>query len=373
MEDTHFAPAEKTDNKELTAEIEIVNNNPVVSGLLHSISGLIAVIDEHRQIIAVNDSFLKVLGIDDAATVLGLRPGEALQCVHSEDAPAGCGTTRFCSTCGAAVAIVSSFGHGKPEERMCSLAAKRGDQQVNIMLLVRSYPMTIEDNKFLLLFLQDISQQQQRAALERTFFHDINNLIHVLIGASELLVETTPSKLANNIHMTATRLQKEVAIQRCLTQSESGSYLPVRRNITPDQVIAELQTFFACHPDAINKDIEFLNHHPHVSFCTDLSLVLRVLCNMVINALEATAENGRVRFWIEHDENKLTFCVWNAAYIPEDIAIRVFQRNFSTKEQAGRGIGTFSMKLFGEDILGGNVSFTTLQEEGTTFRFALPL
>ena len=51
---------------------------------------------------------------------------------------------------------------------------------------------------------------------------------------------------------------------------------------------------------------------------------------------------------------------------------RIFQRNFSTKEQDGRGIGTFSMKLFGEKILGGQVSFTTSKTGGTTFKFAYP-
>ena len=68
-----------------------------------------------------------------------------------------------------------------------------------------------------------------------------------------------------------------------------------------------------------------------------------------------------------------SFCVWNAGEIPADIAKRVFQRNFSTKAQAGRGIGTFSMKLFGEKYLGGRVDFTTSSSDGTVFRFILPL
>jgi sensor histidine kinase regulating citrate/malate metabolism len=54
--------------------------------------------------------------------------------------------------------------------------------------------------------------------------------------------------------------------------------------------------------------------------------------------------------------------------LPE-IANRIFQRNFSTKAQAGRGVGTYSMKLFGEKILGGKVSFTSSREDGTVFKF----
>jgi sensor histidine kinase regulating citrate/malate metabolism len=55
--------------------------------------------------------------------------------------------------------------------------------------------------------------------------------------------------------------------------------------------------------------------------------------------------------------------------VPE-ISNRLFQRNFSTKSEAGRGIGTYSMKLFGEKVLGGKVSFTSSEEDGTLFKFS---
>ncbi len=66
-----------------------------------------------------------MLGIDDLAKALGLRPGEALQCIHADDEPSGCGTTKFCSTCGAAIAIVSSLKHNKSVERICALSSNR--------------------------------------------------------------------------------------------------------------------------------------------------------------------------------------------------------------------------------------------------------
>lgn len=371
--ETYFAPDERATENELVAEIEIVSKNPVVSGLLHSISGLLAVLDEHRQIIAFNDSFLQILGIDDPAKSLGLRPGEALQCIHAHEDPAGCGTTKFCSTCGAAIAIVTSLEQDKPVERMCALSANRGGKDIDIALLVRSHPIKVGKNRFLLLFLQDITEQQQRAALERTFFHDVNNMLSILVGASELLVESNPSKLAKNIHQASLRLHKEIAIQRCLSQSEISSYQPMRHEITTKQTLAELQSFFANHPVAFKKKIEFQEIYPDVSFNTDISLLSRVLCNMIINALEATEENGGVKIWIEHEDNLLSFSVWNAQEIPQEIANRIFQRNFSTKGQHGRGVGTFSMKLFGERILGGKVNFRTSREEGTVFNFLLPL
>jgi signal transduction histidine kinase len=366
---TYFAPAERVNESEIIVEIEFVNQNPVVTGLLQSISGLLAVLDEHRQVVALNDSFLQMLGIDDPAKALGLRPGEALRCIHAHDEPSGCGTTKFCSTCGAAIAIVSSLAQNKPVEKICALTALRGDKKVDIALLVKAHPIEINKKRFLLLFLQDISQQQQRAALERTFFHDVNNMLNVLLGASELLVREEPSELAKAIHRTSLRLIKEVAIQRCLSQNESCDYQPSWVAVTTGQIFKELHSFFANHTSAREKNIHISQYDLDISIKTDISLLLRVLCNMIINALEATAHNGVVKVWLEHDGDALSFYVWNAQEIPREVAMRIFQRNFSTKKQAGRGIGTYSMKLLGEKILGGQVSFTTSPKEGTIFKF----
>lgn len=95
--------------------------------------------------------------------------------------------------------------------------------------------------------------------------------------------------------------------------------------------------------------------------------------NMLINACEATVKNGEIRIWSEQQPSRIVFYVWNEQAIPEQIQGRVFQRNFSSKGGPGRGLGTYSMKFFGEKILGGEVDFTSTAEEGTIFRFAVPL
>ncbi|OKY75498.1 MAG: histidine kinase [Desulfobulbaceae bacterium DB1] len=372
--DTYFAAAKRADEKEISAEIEIVSANPVLSGLLHSISGLLAVVNEHRQIVAVNDSFLKMLGIDDAAQTLGLRPGEALQCVHASEEPGGCGTSRFCSTCGAAIAIVSSLAGEKPAERICALQANKKGWTADIALLVRAQPIKIHGKKFLLLFLQDITLQQQRAALERTFFHDVSNLLTGLVEASEMLfLDNSQSDLVRVVHRSSLRLKKEVDMQRCLMQDGDCTYLPYWHETDSDRIIEELRSFFANHPAATNKNLHFEEFSPVLPVKTDMSLLARILSNMIINALEATEQDGNVRVWLEKRENFLAFCVWNRETIAEDIGRRIFQRNFSTKEEAGRGVGTYSMKLFGEQILGGKVDFISSAEAGTVFKFYLPI
>lgn len=371
--DTFFATPEKLNIKELSSEIEIVSNNELMSGLLETISGLLAVLDEHRQVVAINDSFLHMLGISNPEEVLGLRLGETLNCVHAKKEPAGCGTTKYCASCGAAIAIVSSLEQNKPTEQICAIQVKKNKKLVDLVLHVKAHPVDVNNKRFLLIFLQDITEQQQRAALERTFYHDVNNMLSMLLGASELLAMKSPSKLANNIHKASIRLHKEISIQRCLSQSKSKDYKPSKNEIKIKQIFDDLKSFFENHTVSKNKTIEFQEDLPDLSIVSDLALLSRVLCNMILNALEASGVNDVVKVWFEHKKNDISFFVWNAQEISPNMQNRVFQRNYSTKGQDGRGIGTYSMKLFGEEFLGGKVSFTTSKENGTIFKFTQPI
>jgi len=100
-------------------------------------------------------------------------------------------------------------------------------------------------------------------------------------------------------------------------------------------------------------------------------LVSRILINMLLNALESTDDGGSVKFITVVDKSQIRWEVWNSASIPEDIQLRIFQKFFSTKPDNGHGLGTYSMKFFGEECLGGKVNFTSLPGEGTTFRLSL--
>ena len=59
------------------------------------------------------------------------------------------------------------------------------------------------------------------------------------------------------------------------------------------------------------------------------------------------------------------FRVNNPGVIPANIRTQIFQRSFSTKGH-GRGLGTYSMKLFGENYLNGKVYFQSNEKQGTT-------
>ncbi len=371
---SYFAPPERASNDALAAEIEFAGNNPVISGLLAAVGGLLAVLDEHRQIVALNDEFLQLLNNASPAKVLGLRPGEALRCVHAHKEPGGCGTSKFCPSCGAAIAIMSSLSLNEPTEKLCAFSTVKDDKAADAALLIRAKPIALEGRRFLLLFIQDVTKEQRRAALERTFFHDINGMLGLLAGAAELMAEESKSPLTDTVRRTSMRLAKEVAVHRCLLHDQAAVCEPTWSDVSVADVLNELRSFFAIYAAAYQKEIVFPAQAPPVVLRTDLSLLLRVLCNMITNALEASRDDSEdgVKIWLEHGEGRLVFCVWNAQEISQETAQRVFQLYFSTKDGDGRGIGSYSMKLVGEKLLRGTVSFTSSTEDGTVFRFAVP-
>jgi signal transduction histidine kinase len=137
-------------------------------------------------------------------------------------------------------------------------------------------------------------------------------------------------------------------------------------------VVEEMRHVFFFHPVSEMRRFTVKAPSDALWIRTDPSLLSRILVNMLKNAFEATDPGEEVRFSVESKNGMVSFNVWNRTSMPETVALRVFQRHFSTKHGSGRGFGTYSMKFFGEDILGGNVDFTTSKDEGTLFRFTIP-
>ena len=150
----------------------------------------------------------------------------------------------------------------------------------------------------------------------------------------------------------------------------------VRRSLLSVQSLAEVlsqvEETFARHPVAEGKELHVQGLDLANRLRTDVALLQRVLTNMVKNAFEATGPGGPVRLWCEADGKEAAFGVWNRQAMPDDVAMRVFQRYFSTKDEPGRGLGTYSMKLLGEQYLQGRVEFQTSAEDGTTFTLTIP-
>ncbi len=372
--ESHFAPLDRATPEDLEHDIETVRRNRVVELTLDAFRSLLVILNEQRQIVALNDAFLKRLGFESPATLLGLRVGEAFNCTHARNEPEGCGSTQYCSTCGAAIAMVATLTEGASEERLCVMECTENGKVSDQVFRVWSHPTVVEGRRLILMFMQDETDEHRRATMERAFLHDINNVLVGLLGSAEILsLEAPESELVGNVNAHSQRLAKEVRLQQWLVHASEGGMESHRETVTMDAVVADLRAAFSTTQALRGRALEFPGDVPEVTLSTDPTLLQRVLGNMVINALEETPTGGAARVDVEHVDGCAIFRVWNAGVIPADVQLRVFQRNFSTKKGKGRGLGAWIVKVLGEEILGGRVGFTSTEADGTEFHLELPI
>jgi signal transduction histidine kinase len=121
-------------------------------------------------------------------------------------------------------------------------------------------------------------------------------------------------------------------------------------------------------------DITLTQPKEPVLVMSDRSQLLRVFTNLLENAKQAIPQGNsglvNVSMGIEGDDAVIAIAD-NGTGIPEDIAKRIFQPYFTTKS-SGTGLGLAMTKKIIE-FWKGEIWFTTIENEGTTFFIKLPL
>ena len=107
-EKTLSIPALRSSFEEILNDHDLIASQKLFTEIFGSIAGISAVINNNRQIVYANDTFLEFLGIKSLEPVLGKRTGEVISCINSEDGSSGCGTSDACNYCGAVNAIFQS-------------------------------------------------------------------------------------------------------------------------------------------------------------------------------------------------------------------------------------------------------------------------
>ena len=332
------------------------------------------VVNAQRQIVFGNRAFAAFLDTDSLDQVLGRRFGEAVRCTHSDETPAGCGTTEFCTTCGANNALRAA-AHGSSTSQECRIISKLPGQDLDLRVWAR--PLLVADERFTLVTVMDIRHEKRRAALERIFFHDVLNTAGGIQGIAMMLAEAAPAQCREQeevlgaLQQLSEQLVEELAAQRDLVAMEHGD-LAVRpaRFLSKDLLDAVVQSYRR-HPVAAQRLAVVEGDSDNVPVFSDPRLVKRVLGNMVKNALEACPPGGTVTAACHAGAATIRFAVHNPSAMPRDVQLQLFQRSFSTKGP-GRGIGTYSMRLLTEHYLSGRMSFSSDAATGTTFVAEFP-
>jgi hypothetical protein len=369
---TAFAPAERASAKQLASEHQELLDNPAARVLLDGFPEPAAILNRQRQIVLANKRLAEALG-KPAEALIGLRPGEALNCIHWTAGKGGCGTSEECRLCGAVNAIVNSQNTSAQAVQECRITSSTPAGETCFDFLAVASPLELSA-PFTVFACRDISDEKRRQVLERTFFHDALNSAGGLQGLLEILPRVPSHKTAEILTMAvhaARELVEEIQAGRDLALAERGA-LEVRNcELRVPELLDQVRSAYRFHSLGVGKEIVIGAVTGPTTIWSDETLLRRILGSLTKNALEASTSGETVTLSFEN-EVVPTFSVQNPAVIPEDVKRQIFQRSFSTRSGTGRGVGTYSIRLLTEKYLGGKVEFTSTVTGGTTFRVRVP-
>lgn len=372
------AAGERCDDKTLKKQVACLNGLSYFKQGLDVTNSMILILNSCRQAVFANKAFLTMVNMQDSSELTGKLLGEIISCVHAGAVIHDCGMSDACKYCNGINTVVESMAtNGESTGEFSNINTMNGIEE-NINLAIHVAPLEVKGQTFAVVSFADNSNSVRKKILEETFFHDIINTTGALKGIVGLLKDDVPDLIRPEVEFI------EKAFKSLVEKIQSQKYMMDAENkqlvlqLTGIESLRELQSIsklYEGHDVAINKTIRLDDHCIDKRVYTDQRLLGRILGNMVKNALEASDEGGIVTLGCSIDEDQkglITFWVHNDNYMDERVQSLVFHRSFSTKG-AGRGLGTYSMKLFGESFLQGKVGFSTNKDMGTRFYITLPL
>jgi signal transduction histidine kinase len=378
---TMHPAAQRASTETLDRQARSLRHLPYAEQFLDTTAAIVLILNMDRQIVFASRQFremMKSVETDDGASIetyFGRRPGEALQCIHRDETPVGCGTSEFCSVCGAAKAIICSQ-LGRETVQECRLR-RRGTTGVAEALDLRIWgrPLDIDGERFIMLTVQDISDEKHRQTLERIFFHDVLNTAGGLHGLAQILADTNMEEdqvrhTADLLCYSSQQLIDEIQAHRTLKAAEHNDLVPQPGPVEVCALLNQIAETFAAHDLARKRFIFVVPGEVHAE--TDKMLLGRVVINLVKNALEASEAGQTVTLNAWQEDQWAIVTVRNQLAMPKDVQLQIFNRSFSTRG-SGRGVGTYSAKLITEHYLHGTLTFQSSQPEGTICKVAIPL
>lgn len=368
--DQNLVFKDRLNNSEIQAQHKDIVEAEFIQNIFNSLPHIAAVINNQRQIIFSNQKLLDDLGIRSIQHVLGARPGEILSCENATIEKTGCGTSESCKYCGAYNTIIKSQKENKKVVSECTISSQINEETINYEFGIVVNPFEFKQVKYYILSLFDISDSKRRLFLEKIFFHDIMNKVGSLNGFLELIkVVSEPEKISEYIQILDTisqQLTKEIVYQKQLLEAENGTLAVNEEFIESTRFLESLVNQISSHKVAQEIKVKLRDDMPSFNFLSDSTLLGRIILNMLKNAVEASGKGDLVEVSCRKKEGLVLFEVNNPAYMTREIQAKIFKKSFSTKD-AGRGLGTYSMKLLAEKYLNGKIYFQSTKEKGTSF------
>jgi NtrC-family two-component system sensor histidine kinase KinB len=229
-----------------------------------------------------------------------------------------------------------------------------------------------------------VALENMRAELTHMIVHDLRNPLGSIMGSLQLIRtafvehdETLPiTKLLGVAMRSGQKLYLLIDSLLDLGRLEAGETELSKVSVNVDALVQEAAE--QIQPLALSRRQELATRvAPGVNeVCADRDLILRVLTNLLDNAVKFTHRNGHIILGADRLEDEVLFIVTDDGIgVPPEYRQRIFER-FARLENAdgvkGTGLGLAFCKLAVE-AHGGRIWVESEVDKGSQFKFTLPL
>jgi hypothetical protein len=154
---TRFAPAERETVERIREEHDMLVSSEAANAVLAAVEERLAVVNENRQLVHANDTFLRFVGVAGLNDILGMRLGELLGCVHAIEDLSGCGTHPTCRTCGTVNSALRALA-GRSCVAEVNLVVERAGREQALDFDLEATPLHLRGRLFALVRLDPIER-----------------------------------------------------------------------------------------------------------------------------------------------------------------------------------------------------------------------
>ena len=157
---TFFAPAEREPIRVVHRQAGKLSRVPAARTFLSTGRNYLFVLNARRQIVMASENVLELVPGKTMDQIIGLRPGEALGCVHAWECESGCGTSMFCCQCGAVRVILSGL-KGCRDIEECHLTRQIKGRKSSLELRVLATPLVHNKERYTFLAVTNLRREKR--------------------------------------------------------------------------------------------------------------------------------------------------------------------------------------------------------------------